>query len=202
MLEWLARADPRALLIGLPALGALLAFLPLTASLERLSRLRIASGTFYLLLGVLLALLGVAAGLASASLQTFRPLTHEQVAANVSMRQLGEREFILTLAMPGAPPREFRVTGDEWQIDARFVRFHGPAPLTELDSLYRLERLSTYRLPAREPADVWLLLRRYRDQLPFMDVYAGGAHLPMADGARYTVSVSPSGMVLISPSGW
>jgi hypothetical protein len=36
MIEWLARMDPRALLIGLLALGALLAFPPLIVSLDRL----------------------------------------------------------------------------------------------------------------------------------------------------------------------
>lgn len=212
MIEWLARMDPRTLLIGLLALGALLAFPPLIASIDRLSRLRLASGTLYLLLGVLVFFLGLTAGVAAASLHTYRRLTHEQLAAKVSIRQLGERQFKLTLAAPDATPRDFQVLGDEWQIDARIVKWSGHATLPGFDTVYRLERLSgrlaevtqersatrsAHRLAGREPVDLWVLLRRYHDYLPFVDAYFGSAsYVPMTEGAEYAVSVSSSGLVV------
>jgi hypothetical protein len=211
MIEWLARQDPRMLLIGLLALGALLAFPLLIASIDRLSRLRLKSGVLYLLLGALLALLGLAAGLTAASLHTYRRLTHEQLAAKVSIRKLGERQFRLTLAEPDAAPRDFQVLGDAWQIDARVVSWRGLAALSEFDTVYRLERLSgrdaeaaqgslapsARSLPRREPVDLWVLVRRYHGYLPLIEAYqrdAGPA--PMAEGAEYTVSVSSSGLAI------
>ena len=208
MLEWLSTIDSRLLLFGALALGVLLAVLPLYASIDRLSRLRLKSGLLYLLVGVMLALLGLAAGVTGASLHTYRRLTGEQPAASVSIRRLGERQFRLTLSEPGAAPRDFQVLGDLWQIDTRVIRWRGLPALVDFDTVYRLERLSgrdagttqdgTTRsaqgLAEREPVDLWVLLRRYRAFLPFVDASRGSAGpLPLVDGAQYTVSVSASG---------
>lgn len=212
MIEWLAGLDPRALLVGLLALGALLAFPLLIAAIDRLSRVRLASGTFYLLSGLLLVLVGLAAGLAAASLHTYRRLTAEQLAAKVSIRQLGERQFMVTLAPPGAPARQFQVLGDEWQIDARVLKWRGLGALAGFDTLYRLERLSgrysdaaqersaprsVYSLGESEPVDLWVVARRFHGYLPLVDAYYGsGAYVPMGDKAEYQVSVSTSGLVI------
>ena len=208
MLEWLARTDSRLPLIGLLALGALLAFPLLIASIDRLSRARLKSGILYLLLGVLVALLGLTAGLAAASLHTYRRLTPDQPGASVSIRRLGERQFRLTLAAPGGAPRELQVLGDEWQLDTRVIKWCGLAALADFDAVYRFEQLSgrsaptarqsaarsAHGLAEREPVDLWVLLRRYHAYLPFVDAdQAGTGYLPMADGAEYAVSVSASG---------
>jgi hypothetical protein len=207
MIERLAAMDSRLLLFGALALGVLLAIPPLYASIDRLSRLRLKSGVLYLLLGLLLALLGLAAGLVGASLHTYRKLTPEQPAAGVSVHRLGERQFRLTLSVPGAAPRDFQVLGDEWQIDTRVIRWRGLPALEGVDTVYRLERLSgrdagtkdgaarsTQGLAEWEAVDLWVLLRRYRAFLPFVDASQGSAGpVPLADGAQYTVSVSASG---------
>lgn len=207
MIERLAAIDSRLLFFGALALGVLLAFPPLYASIDRLSRLRLKSGILYLLLGLLLALLGLAAGLAGASLHTYRKLTREQPATTVSIHRLGERQFRLTLSAPGAAPRDFQVLGDEWQIDTRVIRWRGPPVLSDFDTVYRLERLSgrdsatkdgaersAHSLAEWEPVDLWVLLRRYRAFLPFVEGTRGSAGpVPLADGAQYTVSVSASG---------
>jgi hypothetical protein len=213
MIEWLARMDPRALLIGLFTLGALLAFLPLIASIDRFSRWRLASGTLYLMLGVLLALLGLTAGVAASSLHSYRRLTDEQLAANVTIRRLGERQFKLSLTAPDvAARRDFPMLGDEWQIDARIVKLHPRGSVSGFDTVYRLEQLSgryadvaqerssarsAHNLAAREPVDLWVLLRRYHDYLRFADAsYGSTGYVPMAEGAEYAVSVSASGLVV------
>ena len=212
MIEWLARLDPQALLVGFAALGILLA-LPLELrALGRLRQLRVASGTFYFLLGAFLVLLGVTAGLLAASLHSYRRLTQEQLAANVTIRQLGERHFVLTLAQPAAPARHFELRGDEWQIDARVLKWRGGATLAGFDTLYRLERLSgryadvprertatrtVYSLARDEGLDFWPAVRRYHDWLPFADaLYGSAAYVPLAEDARYAVSVSASGLVV------
>ena len=212
MIEWLARVDPQVLLVGFAVLGILVA-LPLELlALGRLRRLRLASGTVYFLLGAFIVLVGVAAGLVAASLHGYRRLTHEQLAADVSVRQLGERHFALTLEAPSAPPRSFELRGDEWQIDARVLKWRAMGTLAGFDTVYRLERLSgryadlprekngprtVYALAREEGFDVWPAIRRYHDWLPFADaLYGSAAYVPLAENAAYRVTVSASGLVV------
>src|SRR2546428_2645954 len=142
VIEWLAGLDPQVLLLSFAVLGIGLALPLMVVALGRLRQLRLASGAFYLLLGACVVLLGVAAGLTAASLRTYQRLTHEQLAARVSIRQLGERRFALTLQPPAETPRQFEVRGDEWQIDARVLKWRGLATLAGLDTRYRLDRPS------------------------------------------------------------
>ena len=211
-MEWLARVDPQALLVGFAVLGILVA-LPLElVALGRLRRLRLMSGTVYLLLGAFIVLVGVAAGLVAASLHSYRRLTHETLAANVSVRQLGERQYALTLEAPGAAPRHFELRGDEWQIDARVLKWRGMGTLAGFDTVYRLERLSgryadvpreksaprtVYALVRDEGFDLWPAVRRYHDWLPFADaLYGSAAYVPLAENASYAVTVSNFGLVV------
>lgn len=210
-MQWLADIDPQVLLVAFAVLGIVFA-LPLElAALSRLRHLRLGSGTMYLLLGAFVVLLGVAAGLVAASLHSYRRLTHEQLAAKVSIRQLGERHFALTLERPATPPRHFELRGDEWQIDARVLKWRAMGTLAGFDTVYRLERLSgRYAELPREKSgprtiyslggsqfDVWPAIRRYHGWLPFADaLYGSAAYVPLSENAAYLVSVSASGLVV------
>lgn len=212
MIEWLAQLDPRALIVGTALLGTLLAFPFLVASIERLSRLKLVRGTLYLLTGGIVLLLVGGAGLVAANLFTYRRLTHEQEAAQVTTRQLGERHFAVSLQVKDAPPRQYDLRGDEWQVDARLLKWRTMGNLLGFDTVYRLERLSgryddleNERLAprsvhglAREPGmDLWTLTRRYHRYLPLADaLYGSAAYVPMAEGAEYVVTVSTSGLVV------
>jgi len=211
--QWLSQLDPRTLLVAFATLGVLIA-LPLELlALRRLRKLRLAGGAFYFLLGAFFILLGVAAGLVAASLHGYRRLTSEQLAAKVTLRQLGERQYALTLEPPGRAARHFEIRGDEWQIDARVLKWRPLATIAGFDTLYRLERLSgrygdvvqertarrtVYALAtSEEPVDLWAVAKRYHAWLPLVDaLYGSAAFVPMAEGAEYTVTVSASGLVV------
>ncbi|MFL6574905.1 MAG: hypothetical protein ACJ8G4_24345, partial [Burkholderiales bacterium] len=182
------------------------------ASLRRLRQVKLIRGTLYLLFGGVVVLIGVAAGLVATNLVTYARLTHEQEAARVTTRQLGERQFAVSVQTPGGPPRDFQVRGDEWQIDARVLKWRALGTLLGFDSVYRLERLSgrygdvqsersaprtVYELAADPGVDFWSVARRYPRYLPFADaLYGSAAYVPMAEGAEYAVSVSASGLVV------
>ena len=212
MISWLAALDPQWLLAGFMALGVLLA-LPLEiAAVRRLYDLRIASGTLYLVAGGFVLMLGVAAALLATSLRTYARLTHEQDAARVSMRQLGARHYVLSVQRRNAAPRHYELRGDEWQIDARVLKWRGVATVAGFDTVYRLERLSgryatvadergarrtVHDLAESTPLDFWALARRYKDYVPLADaLYGSAAYVPMAEGAEYAVKVSASGLVV------
>lgn len=211
-MEWLAQLDPRVLIVGSALLGALLAFPLLAAAIERLSRLKLVRGTLYLLTGGIVLLLVGGAGLVAANLFTYGRLTHEQEAARVTTRQLGERHFAVSLESKDAPPRQYDLHGDEWQLDARVLKWRAMGNLLGFDTVYRLERLSgrysdvenersaarTVHGLAKEPGmDLWMLARRYHRYLPLADaLYGSAAYVPMVEGAEYVVTVSTSGLVV------
>ncbi len=105
----------------------------------------------------------------------------------------------------------FRLRGDEWQVDARVLKWHAFANLVGFDAAYRLERISgryahiedersqprtVYDLHAAGRIDPWELVHRYRSWIPWMDaLYGSATFLPMADGALYEIKVSQSGLI-------
>jgi hypothetical protein len=212
VIHWLAGLDPRVLIAGFALVGVLLGVPLLVAALRRLRRLRLVGGTLYLLSGGTVILLVAVAGLVAANLFTYARLTHEQEAARITSRQLGERHFAVSLQARNAPPRHFQVRGDEWQVDARVLKWRPMGNLVGLDTLYRLERLSgrygdvtseralqrtVYDLAEDPGLDLWTLTRRYQRYVPLADaLYGSAAFVPMAEGAEYVVSVSASGLVV------
>jgi len=189
--------------IGLIALGV---------ALRRLFRARFFAAGRSALLGLLLVASSALFFVFSATLHTYARLTHEEPVAQLAFAALGPQRFSATLVhAPTGDVQTFDLNGDEWQLDARVLKWRGVANLLGLDARYRLERLggryreieqeraeprTVYALGAGPPLDLWLLARAYPRWLPFVDaVYGSATYLPMADGARYQVTISQSGLV-------
>jgi hypothetical protein len=212
MVDRLAQLDPRIVMIAIGVVGVLLAFPFELAAIRRLRRLQLVRGTLFFLSGATVLLVAAVAVLVAANLYTYARLTHEQEAARVSMRQLGERHYVLSVQPKGEPPRHFELRGDEWQMDARVLKWRAMGNLLGFDTLYRLERLSgRYGSVAAERAgprtvhdlseetslDLWSLVRRHHAYIPFADaLYGSAVYVPMSEGAEYTVSVSASGLLV------
>ena len=178
---------------------------------QLLRRRRRFSGT--LIAAMALALVGVAAlvFVAGTSLTAYQRLTHEETALEVQFARTGERQFDAMLTYPDGATAKLPLRGDEWQVDARILKWHAFANLLGFDAAYRVERISgRYRDVADErsqprtvhalnpahPVDVFALAQRYADRMPWIDAhYGSGAYLPMADGALFEVDVSQSGLV-------
>lgn len=213
MIDWVARLDPQLVVVCIALLGALLAFPLLFASLRRFRRLKVVRGALYLLVGGIVLLVVTGAALVAANLFTYARLTHEQEAARVTTRRLAERHYAVTLHAAGRPaPSHYELRGDEWQLDARVLKWRGMGNLLGLDTVYRLERLSgryadlpselgaprSVHALAQDPGvDFWSLARRYHAYLPLADaLYGSAAYVPLAEGAEYSVTVSASGLVV------
>ena len=195
------------LVLSLLALAGLLA---LFVTLRRLRARRIlAAGTAGLSALLLLGLAGLAAALLL-NLQTYRRFTHETPVADLRVMALGPHQFRVTLFEPEGL-RHFDLRGDDWQLDARVIKWRGFATWLGLDPLYRLDRLSgryrdieaeqraprTAHALADEPGlNVWRLSERLAPYLPWLDAYYGSAtYLPLADGAHYRVTLSATGLL-------
>lgn len=212
MIDFLAGLEPQYLIIGLTVIGGLLAVPLAMWAIRRLTDLRFVSGSVLLLCSALILMIGIGAALAAASLRTYSRLTAEQEAARVAMRQVAPKHFTLSVQQKAGRAQNFEVLGDEWQIDARLLKWRPLATIAGFDTVYRLERLSgrysevaeeraakrtVYGLADRSAVDLWTMLRRYQEYLPLADaLYGSAAFVPMAEGAEYVVSVSGTGLVV------
>lgn len=181
-------------------------------AVSRLRRRKIAAAGLHGTAGCCTLLLGGALVAVAFNLHSYQRLTHEQAVAEIVFRQFEPNAFGATLNLSdGRETLRFVIRGDEWQIDARVLKWHGLANLLGLDAHYRLERLSgrytdvsterngsrtVYALAPQENLDLWGIAKRYESWLPFVDaVYGSAAYLPMANGARYEISVTQSGLI-------
>jgi len=189
-------------------LGGLLLFL---SSLKRFFHGRFLSGSMRLLVGLVL-LLGFALVAAVAlNLRTYLRLTNETPVATVLFSALGPQDFRVTLTDAAGSIRTEELRGDDWQLDARILKWQGLATVLGLDPLYSLDRLEgRYRNTGQEQhdyhsvvdlshstgLDLWDLSQRHAAWLPWVDAaYGSATYLPMADGAQYSVSLSPTGLL-------
>src|SRR6266850_4216339 len=162
---------------ALIAVFSLVGFLFLFAAVRRLHRRRILGGVLNGATALVLILLSVCAALIGANLRTYQRLSFEQPAGELQFTRTGEREFNAVLTYPGGERASFALRGDEWQVDARVLKWHAFANLVGFDTAYRLERISgrytrvedertqqrsVYDLHAPGRIDPWELVRRYR----------------------------------------
>jgi len=155
-----------------------LAFLLLAAT--RFKRRRFVAGTAHGLMAAIFALVAACAGLFGFDLLTYQRLTHEQDAAQLEFTRIADRHFNARLQYPGRNAQSFELRGDEWQIDARVLKWRPLANLFGFDTVYRLERISgRYRdiesernatrsvYAFNEPVylDAWQLARQYKDHV-------------------------------------
>jgi hypothetical protein len=91
---------------------------------------------------MLLLVLAVAVLLLSASVYTFHVLTNETLIAELSFEQTGEQRYLAHLRTGDlCEERTFPLYGDQWRLDAEFLKWKYWALLLGLDSQYRLERI-------------------------------------------------------------
>jgi hypothetical protein len=198
-------------LIALIAVLLLLGLLCFVAAIRRLRRRRLMGGALGGATALVLFLLAAATGLIAVNLRTYQRLTYEQPAGELQLTRTGEREFNAMLTYPTGEHAGFILNGDDWQIDARVLKWHGFAELLGFNAAYRLERISgryggiedeqrqprsVYSLNPPEHLDLWSLAHRYRSWVPWVDaLYGSATYLPMADGALYQINVSQSGLI-------
>ena len=145
------------------------------------------------------------------SYYSYGRLTAEQVISTIEFRRIAPDTYRARLMIEGQIDQLFELHGDEWQMDARIVNWTPPATILGLEPIYRLERLSgryseiererseprtVHALSEEQAIDVWAVARRFPILMPGIDAYYGTAtYVPMADGARFEVSLTRDAIV-------
>ena len=197
----------RTVILIIAALGVFVFFL----GLGRLWRRRFIAGCLEGLSGLLLLAISALIVAISINFYTYDRLMHEAPVAEVKFQTMAQQEFWTYITLPHTRAMIFDLRGDEWQLDARVLKWHGITFLLGFDTVYRLDRLSSrYRDIAQERTaprtvyslgedlglDIWAIVQKYERWLPWIDAFYGsGTYAPMVDGAQYRVTITATGLI-------
>ena len=195
-----------AVLIVLGIVGLVL----LLGGFKHLFKLRLINGSGRMLVGLVLLFAAAFAAALLFDLRTYLALTAERPIATLQFSKLGPQHFKAQLTEADGHIIHTDLRGDQWELDARVIVWKGYANVLGFKSLYRLDRLSgryanvgqeihephsAVALSSSAGLDAWSLLDRHPRWMPWMEAsYGSGVYLPMADGARYQVKLSRTGL--------
>lgn len=193
------------------AVFALIGLILFVAGVRKFWRRRPVAGSLQSVVGLALITAAGASALVAIGLRGYHRLSAEQHVAEITFAACAPQQFQGSLRYASGASESFELRGDEWQIDARVLKWRPFATVLGFDALYRLERLSgryqsvsdermaqrtVFDLAPAQAIDVWSLVRQYRERLPWVDaLYGSATYLPMADGALYAISISTSGLL-------
>jgi hypothetical protein len=200
--------DPRIVAGALAAVALLLGALGIRAAVRR--------RPFSALLGVLLSLILLGAAVLFAALaisvQGYRALTREEVAATLEIEPVAEQRFVAHVTLADGSRRSYQLAGDQVYVDARVLKWHPLANLLGLHTQYALDRISgryvdidderhaprtIFTLVQDAPLDAFMLRREHDLLAPLVDASYGSGTFTEADRrAVVEVRVSTTGLLL------
>lgn len=170
-----------------------------------LAWLRGTTGLFFLLFAI-----GVAA--VAVDLSDYDELLEDRPIASIRFEKKAGQQYTAKISYYiDKPPKEFTLHGDQWQIDARIVRWTGIFARLGAKPGFQLDRISGRYLVLEDErnkprsvyslndtsglVDVWHFMQRYDGFIPGIDsIYGSAAYLPMADKANFQLSLSQHGL--------
>lgn len=162
----------------------------------------------YLLLVLFLL---ISASLVGTNVLTYHRLTHESPIATLYVEQLNKQTYrVELLQLENCHKTSYVLRGDEWQMDARIIKWHGWANLLGLDASFQLDRISgryqnieqqgmnlptVFALEERKKFDLWGLKKEHQ-WLPWLDAkYGQSVFLAMKDNQSYWLYMTQNGLI-------
>lgn len=190
------------------ALGLLLFVL----SLKVLARAGWFLGWLRGMFGLLLVGGGALLALTAYDVFSYQQILSEKSIATLSFEKLDTQRYQATLVDAEGEEQSYELLGDQWQLDARIIKWPGVLSAWGVKPGYRLDRISgryfslakernaersVYPLSQSEfGVDVWAWLQTAGQSLPFVSaVYGSATFVPMDDGALFEVSLTSSGLI-------
>lgn len=159
-------------------------------------------------IGFSLLLSAIVLAFSAADLWGYHAASVGKTIANVSIYQLGDQSYDVTIT--DGDGQEFRsmVRGDQWQLDVRLIRWYGPGAKEGAQVLYRLDRLagrylqleqernqerSAFTIQQSRWVDVWQVLSRHTSWLKAEQGQA--QFMPLVNGAMFAIHADIEGVV-------
>lgn len=189
-------------------LGALM-FLTALAALVRLKPFRF---VFRALTAACLLSLGGLLGTLAIGIQGYRALTHEALAARISVQPIAPKHFTATFQFPDGSERSYQVAGDAIYVDAHILKWKPLVNFMGLHTAYELDRVggryhaleeertaerSLHSLRQDKPVDLFHMRRRYAFLAPLLDAeYGSASFVPVTGPAQFELRVSTTGLLI------
>jgi hypothetical protein len=146
------------------------------------------------------------------SLEGYRTLTREDLAATIKAEPVGPSLFHVTLELADGRTESHWLAGDEVYVDAHILKWKPWANLFGLHTAYELDRIagryrqiedertkprSVYELGTDWLVDMFTLRRRYAWLAPVVDAeYGSAAFFPAQDRIVIELLVSNTGLLI------
>lgn len=170
------------------------------------------SGFFRGLFGLSLLAVGTLIALMAFDVYSYKQILEEQVVATLNFEQIENQHYDAVLVDKEGNQQRFSIRGDQWQLDARIIKWKGYFASFGIKPAFRLERISgryydleqetsakrtAYAIhPSLYGIDLWQLLNKNPNWVPVIDaIYGSATYLPMKDGALFEVTLSNTGLV-------
>ncbi|MEX1031940.1 MAG: cation/multidrug efflux pump [Cellvibrionaceae bacterium] len=162
--------------------------------------------------GLLLVVLGLTLAMSAFDLYSYKQIVAEKSVATISFEQLGPQRYNAILVDSKGQENRYELAGDQWQLDARLLKWPSSMAAVGIKPGYRLDRISGryYSLDKERNAertvyalnenrigvDVWEFFHERGRWLNLVDaVYGSATFVPMADDALYEVMLSHTGLL-------
>ena len=162
--------------------------------------------------GLALLAAGTLVALTAYDVYSYKQVLQEQVVATINFDKIEDQHYFAVLSDKDGKEQRVDIRGDQWQLDARIVKWKGYLATFGLKPAFRLERLSgryydiEQETTAKRTAytvhdslygvDVWRIFHSNPSWVPVVDaVYGSATYLPMKDGALFEISLSNTGLV-------
>ncbi len=192
----------------LVALGIIL----LITGFVALLRARVGSFTLQTVIALLLLSVGLLAGMIAFGIQGYQTLTHEEIAAHISVSPIAPQRFAATIKYPDGRTADFIVAGDEVYVDAHILKWQPLANIFGLHTAYELDRISgRYRdieqersaertihsLAQGKPVNLFELRQRHTFLAVLLDAkYGSATFVPVTQAAELELRVSTTGLLI------
>ena len=145
------------------------------------------------------------------SLQIYRAVTREDLAATIHAEPVGPSQFRVTIHLPDGRTDSYWLAGDEVYVDAHILKWKPWANLFGLHTAYELDRIAgryhliederrrphtVYSLATDQLVDLFALRRRYAWLESVVDAeYGSAAFFPTHDRVAIELRVSTTGLL-------
>jgi hypothetical protein len=160
---------------------------------------------------LLLLVIAITLTLGSLDIMSYRQLLKETSVATLHFEQVSTQTYNVMLIDKNNQRHYFQLKGDQWQMDARIIRWHPNLARAGLKPVYRMERLSgrysdiTQELDSKRTVypidtssyglDAWYWFRQMKWLHQWVDAsYGSATYVPMVNGAIYEAKMGYSGL--------
>jgi hypothetical protein len=190
----------------------ILALTFLVLSIAAFRKRKVIGAVLSVLLTLLMLSLASLVGVIGLSLQGYRALTKEELAADVKVEPAGAQRFTARFSFPDGRERVFSLAGDQFYVDAHVLKWKPIANILGLHTVYELDRVAgryeniqdetskprtVFSLSADRRVDLYELRRRYTILSPLVDAEYGSATFINSNTAEeYHIMVSTTGLLI------